>query len=1155
MRNFSFRLMGWLLPAVLFLSVSAARAQENAVITGTVTDPSGAVMPNVQVKLTNVETSETRTTTSNSSGIYNFPALHIGHYTLNATTPGFQAFTKTDIVLNVAQTREEGIHLNVGSEGQTVTVQANALQVQTETNEVSNLISGHQIAQLATNGRNITALATLGMGVSSTMSDFSGVAALTSNPAISFNGTRSSHNIFIIDGGEIYDRGCGGCYSIQPSPDAIAQFQTLDSNYAPDYGIGSGGTITMVLKSGSHDFHGGLWEFNRNDAFDANNYFSNQAGQKRPELRLNIFGGGVGGPLWIPHVYNSSRKRTFFYVNEEWRREILGSTPNVTTTVANSNFPTAGQPLVYTPPSNGSVPIVPNWNKNSIDPAKVRQFEADGLTPGKPFTNNNTIPANLIDQNAVLFMNTGAIPKPNVSGANQYISSIPQTTNVREDLVRIDHAINSKYQLMGHYIHDAMDQTLYPPLWSGGSYPTVGSVMKNPAWTAVISLTQTLSSNLLNETSFNFDGNKIRLNPIGIYQQPDGWSAQSFFPAANNLLSRLPEIDFGAPYGTTWKPAYFPWKNAAMDYQVRDDLSWTKGQHSLKFGFSYMRFIKNQQLQANTQGTYNFNSTAFSGDSYVDLLLGFATSFTQLEYLNTPHWVNNTYSFYANDNWHVTPRVTLNLGFRYDALPHAFERYNQFSNFIPGDYSTSLAPQFNSDGSMNSNGPGFSTPAGFTTPFYLNGVQLANVNGFPRGAVKNYWGTIMPRVGFATDIFGDGKTVVRGGFGIFYERIQGNDVYNAALNTPFAFQPSANSVYFSNPHQSALTGNTAATPYFPASLTNLNYNYHIPGTAQFSLGVQRELAPSVVAVVQYVGSTAWHQSDDRNINTLPLTQAGSDPFANRKAVIGGADANPLRQYPGFAGVTQEETTVNASYHSLQAGVRIENRHGLTLQLAYTYSHEIDFGSNDLNAISNPFNKEYDRGSGAFDRRHIFNANYIYNLPFFAHSQNMLARTTLGGWQISGVTVAQTGTPAVDTGNNGLRFTTDTLGLGGGTTNRPNVAGKVNYPKKQLAWFNKAAFTAPVNNWDPNGDPSQGFGNARKDAIIGPGRLNFNLALFKSIPLTSNEGPRIELRFESFNTFNHTQFNNVDTNFTDLNFGRVTTTYDPRVLQLGGKFLF
>jgi len=1117
--------------------VPSAQSQENATITGTVTDSSGAAVPNAAISLTSQATGQVRQTVSNTDGIYSFGNVGVGHFTLSASATGFQRFTRTDIVVNTAQTLKEDVGLAVGSEGQTITVQANALQVQTETSELSNLISGAQVTQLATNGRNVTALATLGMGVSDTLPAFSGVLALTSANGISFNGTRSTHNIYLLDGGELNDRGCGGCFSSLPSIDALAEFQTLDSNYTPDYGIGSGGTILMVIKSGTKDFHGSAWYFNRNEDYDANNYFSNLAGQGRPLFRLNEPGFNIGGPLFIPRIYNTSRTRTFFFVNEEWRKLNQGSAPSIANTIMANNFPTAGQPLAYTVPTGGTVPIVPVTS----DPAKLALYGADGLTPGQPFP-NNTVPANLMDPNAVLEVNAGTFPKPNL-GTSQFISSIPQPTDAREDVVRIDHSINSKLQLMGHYLHDAVSTSFFPPLWQGATYPTVGTTMGNPSFSSVIKLTQTISPTLLNETSFLYSGNKITLDPVAgggsSFVQPSGWTASSFFSPSLNDLHRLPQINLqGTPLNVQWSSSYFPWKNGYEGFEPRDDLSWTKGLHQFKFGFSWLHDYKNQQLQANTQGTASFNSSAFSGDSYINFLLGDASSFQQLQYLAGKHWVNNNYGFYVLDNWHVLPRLTLNLGLRFDGMPHAYERYDEFSNFVPANYDTSLGYPLNPDGTLNA-----ASLTNFNgTPFYLNGIREAGTQGFPRGAVRNYYNSWQPRVGFAYDLSGNGKTVLRGGFGMFFERVQGNDVYGAALNPPFAYQPQATNVYFSNPHTSALTGQTTSQT-FPSTLTTIQYNYRPPGTAMFSLGMQRQLAPSVVAVLQYVGSVGWDQNDDRPINTLPLSD-----ITHRQGVANGTlNANLYRIYPGFSTITQQENQTNFSYHALQAGLRMENRYGLTLQLAYTYSHEIDLVTNDLNSLTNPFNPAYDRGSGGFDRRHIFKANYIYALPFFTSSGNAFERTTLGGWSISGVTVAQTGTPQP------LSYTgADTLGLGI-TTNRPNQVAPVSYVKKGLVWFNKNSFADPVAPW--NGGRDEGFGNAGKDAVVLPGLFNTNLSLFKTFPLAARERASLELRFESFNTFNHTQFNAIDANTGDGNFGQVTGSYDARTLQLGAKIKF
>ncbi len=1172
----------FLLPLFFILACVGVRAQENAVLTGTVTDPTGAVVPNATVTIISTLTSEARTDKTNGAGLYEFPDLNHGIYTLKVSAAGFKVFEKTGIVMNVAATVREDVQLAVGASNQTVTVAAYALSLQTETNEVSNLITGQQITELATDGRSLTSLETLGTGTSGNLPEFNNVTAQGSSATISFNGMRTGHNDFLIDGGEIYDRGSGGKLGVMPSLDAIAEFQTLNSNYAPDYGISSGGTTTIVLKSGTNSYHGGLWEFNRNDNFDAVPWFIKQAAAQSgkppaiPELRLNIYGGDFGGQAFIPGIYPKAKSHTYFFVTEEWRRFIAGSPASLTNAPQASEIPTTADEtsgFTYVPPvglpetpaagvcnEGQTAPCVPA----TTDPAKLALYEGDELTIGNSFPGGK-IPGNLLDPNAVLFMGTGAIPTSNTTGPNdqpQVIASPKQPTFVREDVVRIDHDFTSKVHLMGHWIHDRMSQTFFPNQnWGDGdSYTTAGDVFGNPSWGTVIKLTYTISPTVLNETSLNVNGNYIKItavaSPGASIAEPSGWTQKGYFPAANNIGTRMPGVHMGAPFSTTWSIGYWPWANAFLNYQPRDDVSWTKGRHALKFGFAYMRDDKNQQQQADTEGDYNFG-TDFSGDSYVNFLLGDSDSFTQLESLSMFHWINNTWSFYGMDNWRLTHQLTLNLGVRFDGLPHVYNKENMTSNFVPADYSSSDTATFASNGALcvlagspgtlpagcTAASPGLSTVNGNT--FYVNGVEIAGANGFPRALVQNDYKTWQPRIGFAYDLFGHGKTVLRGGFGTFYERVQGNDIYGTDTNPPFAYDPSASDVYFTNPAQSDTTGATALTPTFPASMGTLAYHYPNPGTAQYSLGIQQQIAPALIAAVQYVGTGGWDQDVKREVNTLPLNSTEREAVATT-----GAPANLYRNYPGFAGIDEDDNSTNFNYNSLQAALNMSNKHGLTLNLGYTWAHEIDIQSDDLQGdLSDPYNIKYDRGSGSYDRRQVLTANYIYNVPFFTHSGSLLQRSLLGGWTISGNTTSESGLP-LTVGWSGA----DTIGLGGGTSNRPNQTGSVSYPHTVKAWFNDTSgvtFSNPVAPWA--GGTTNGWGNSGKAQIRAYGFQVTNLSLFKSFALTKSESTRFELRFESFDTFNHPLWNGFNTNFPGG--GQITGTDDPRVMQFAGKFMF
>ena len=741
-------------------------------------------------------------------------------------------------------------------------------------------------------------------------------------------------------------------------------------------------------------------------------------------------------------------------------------------------------------------------------------------------------------------------------------------------------------------------------MWNDDNIPTVGSSFSNPSYGAVIKLTGAITPNVLVEAAFNYDGNKINLLPVpalgGTITQPTGWGPEanmSYFGTAANMGNRLPDINLQST-GVNWGPGNEPWINGAEDYNEIYALSITKGKHALKFGGGYNRYTKNQIIGNLTEGKYIFNdgwngpcpasgcpagyvphtpSGSLTGDSYLDFDLGLATNYSQSQTDPENNYVNNTISAYASDNWHVTSRLSVQLGLRYDALPHVWERHNQVSNFDPSQYQAGLAPYFDTSSAAfctattatcpNGASPGLQTFG--SAMYYMNGITMAGVSGTPRGIVKNFWKTYEPRLGFSYDITGNGKTVIRGGFGTFFERIQGNDVYDIAGNAPFVNTPSANNVELSNTSTNWLSGGHASTPIFPQGPTVMNPYYPDPGVAMYSLGVQHEIVPSVVWSTQYVGNIGWHQNIRKNINMFPL----STPLATRALYASGSmssyqDQNTVT-YPGFGGMNQITNEATSSYNSLQTGVRQQGKHGLSYEVDYTWSHEIDseLGSGDLNCCaSNPWNIKYDKGSGTLDRRQILSASYEYKMPFFMSSTG-LEKSILGGWEIAGTVIKETGLPwsgnNAPTGNYG-----DTVGLGGGYSNRASIVpgAKVKYAKKQLSpgqyyWMdpanNGATFIAPTAPWQ--GGQNNGFGNSGRDVVVGPGRTNFNTSLYKTFAI--GERARFEFRAESFNTFNHTQFDvgsgagAINDTTNSAKFGLVNNAADPRTFQFGGKILF
>jgi len=1138
----------FLVVLAILISSSLLAVAQQATIVGTVTDPSGAALPRVTITVTSLDSNAVKKSLTNEAGQYVLPELNIGHYSVKAELTGFKTAEQKNITLQVGDRDRIDFTMQVGGAQETVTVEANPVRVQTETGEQSNVITGQQISQIAVSGRSMYQLAALVPGASSQIGGGGMSAGVVNTPvggdaSVEFNGLRQNHNIYLLDGGEDDDRGGAGGMSIAPSSDAIAEFRTLTSNYSADYGLSSAGTMTMVLKSGTKTLHASAWEFNRNDAFDARNYF-NPAPQKVAELRLNVFGFNVGGPVTLGKVYNPDHQRTFFFYNMEWRRLIQGGLTNQPVPDTSTYGGNLGDQIIDVPTTSSvSASVLARNCPNGALPA--------GIVQGRHFP-NNTIPACMITPNATALLSAGVFPGPNAldqSGKPVFIGGNNSPTNLTEEVARLDHNFTGKFSVFGHFIAEQVSQGFGVSQWSGANIPTVGDTFGNPSYSAVVHATHTISPTLLNETGFNYNGNRIDIVPfagsglksLSIPSQYDATNSRLFAGPNNN--NRIPNIDLKGAIGAQFEISSWPWHNKADDYQIRDDVSWTKGTHQLKMGGSWALYKKVQDLFGTTQGAFSFDGT-FTGSDFADFLLGTAKSYNELAVQDRGFWNNVSWAAYVQDNWRTSRKLTLNLGLRWDGIPHTYEANNRMGNFYPSLYNPALAAIVQSDGTISPNSPGLGSspnPILAGVPLYLNGIGIPGKDGIPKGLVNDHWANFGPRIGFAYDLTGGGTTVVRGGFGVMYERIQGNDMYNAGPNIPFSLNVTNNSVTFENPGILLSSGAAAPQPINPASITGLAVNeYKQPASYQYSVGVQRQLKANSVLSVSYVGNQNRYQNNYREIN---LPSESSLP-----ALIGGAQYNtaPGLPYPGFHSINLSTNETNSHYNGLQVDLTSHLRN-LTLRAYYTLSRAIDptnagSGGGDLGNVSNPYlGWKYDKGPSGFDRTHNGAVNFIYDIPFLRNSSNRLLKSTVGGWEVSGIVTLTSGLPI----NPQLTGGQSGNGLNN-ATNRPDQVSSVSYPRTASQWFDRAAFAPPAMG---------AWGNAGHNSLRGPGRDNWNLSLFKSFTFNEARGSRLELRAESFNTWNHAEFNQVSNALGSNNFGQVTSAFDPRVFQFGAKLYF
>jgi len=1138
-----------------------AKAQDTGYISGTVSDKSGAAVAGAEVVVSSTLGSQTHSTTTNADGAFAVAGLPGGEYNVVVTAKGFSRYSAKNVVLDVAQKIRLDIQLTVGAVTEEVVVTGESVaQVETQSSALTSTITGKQVNDLELNGRNFTQLVTLSPGVVNQTGSDEGKVGVYGNVAYSINGGRTEYNNWELDGGDNMDNGSNSTLNVYPNPEAIAEFKVLTSNYGAQYGRNGSGTIEVETKSGGSSFHGSAFEYLRNDMFNANEYFNNANGIGRPTYKKHDFGYTIGGPVYIPNHYNTDKKKTFVFWSQEWRREKNPAT------ISPINVPSDAE----------------------------RSGNFSDVCPGTDCPNvGATVPISPSGQ-ALLAL----IPQANTTfgGLPAFAQTVSTPTTWREELVRVDHNITDNYRLTFRYIHDSWSTVVPNPLWGNGtsSFENIQTGFTGPGTSFVARLNANITPTLLNEFVASYTADHIFLTALNNPALPSTFAMGSIFN--NGFGGKLPAIQLNGNtdlYGGLGQDTgYFPWNNANPTYTYRDNLTKVFGQHTFQMG-AYVAFAqKNEDNSPNVQGilTFDSSSSVTSGNSFADLLMGNIASYKQWSQIAKYYNRYKIVEPYFNDDWRVTKRLTLNLGLRVSLFGTYRERYQQAFAFSPSAFVAGNQPAFNTDGSLKQNGAATANPLNGIIQCGGKGGNLPLLPGsaFPTAAIgassnpgclTGHLFNPAPRIGFAFDPKGDGKMSIRGGYGIFYEHTNGNEGNSESLegSAPLVLAATqSNIVGYGN-----VGAGAGAVPLFPLTVVEIPGKAQWPYVQQWNLSVQKEVPAHFILSAAYVGSKGTHLTLLSNGNQLHSTPAADNPFApgqpitkadcnsffadgqlangtvvpgaavNNLSVACGTSADQLRtNFPGYSNITNLSNAANSVYHSLQLSAN-RSVGALTFSLAYTYSHSIDDESDRSDsAFVDSYNFAGNRASSTFDQRHSLSVSYVYAEPFFRSSTGFV-RALLAGWQASGITVFQTGTPISVT--NGTTFGDNAgVGNGTGTGSRPDL---VSNPKTGFSgnqdptvpaplYYNPAAFATPTGLT---------FGNIGRDTLNNPSRLNFDFGLSKEFKFSEKTG--MDFRWENFNFFNHTQFNGITSDLGASDFLHANSTHLGRKMQFGLRLFF
>ena len=1168
----------------VILSASISRADITGSISGVITDPSGAVIPGATVTAIATSTNIQHTALTDSKGFFSFPALNVDHYDVSARQAGFRDFLERNITVDTNSQIRVDIKMQLGNVADTVTVQSDALQVETQSTQMGDLIQGSQIVSMPLDGRSYIDLMALQPGVSpyqGTSTDVigiggSGVSGGLTNGTQSVNGGRVTANGFMVNGADAEEGVLNGA-AIIPNLDSIAQFRIITNNFNAEYGNFSGGQINVVTKSGSNQFHGDVFDFLRNTDLDARNYYA----PTRGVFIQNQFGGTIGGPI--------RKNKIFWFADYQGTRQIIGTTQNYpvpSLADRTGNLADQASLLEGSAPANGGLGVQGTYWAGLL--SKELGYP---VTAGEPYytqgcanTSTCVFPNAVIPQSAISPVAQNMmkyIPLPNriQSGTPFYATSaFDETLADDKGGLRVD--ANTRYgALFGYYFYDQFQSI--NPYWTG-NVPGFNSSSTGRAQMANLGLTTTINSSTVNDVRLvylrdvNLLGNPIQGQGLGVSLASLGfntpWGPTGGWAGSEPSVDGVPSMNFNNySFGVSSRVE----RQYNNTFQIIDNFTKIIGTHSLQFGgdLHYDQIIERSYYS--TGGGFNFGGQE-TGYDFADFLIGAPNFFSQgAAVLQDDR--GKYYGFYAQDSWRASPTLTLNYGLRWEVSTPWYDTSNKLETLIPGQQSLVF--------------PG--APTGMVFPLDP---------GVPRGTAPTRYGNFAPRIGVAyapnvTDGFlhkllgGAGKSSIRAGYGIFYTAIEDETAFLEGGDTPYGYgYGSTGPILLASPYVIRATGKVQPN-FFPFTFPPKNvspqhpdttfpwastlpiagaeylYPHNVlPYTEEFELSFQRSLGSGTVANLSYVGtvgrqnitfleSNPGNQALCLELNNTANVAPGSPTCGpggeqGTYTLTNGQVVNSTRPVFGadFGSNPYMKTTASSSYNSLQASLRYNQRYGNFL-IAYTYEKSMDNGSGTLDA-TNPYQPGLSRALSLYDVPQDLTGSYTINLPFDQLGWNSgWGKRVTGGWAVSGIATFASGMPVslIENDDRSLSGTqSDNIDV-------PNYAGGgaklfVNQnPRSSQPYFNPSYFAA---------EPLGQVGDVMRRFFSGPGLLNFDTALLKSTQLT--EGTQLQFRAETFNTFNHAQFNNPSGVFNNSGvggFGYVTSAQAPRIMQVALKLLF